>query len=136
MSQVWKVSPLGRVAVPVFVAVIVAIDFVSGNPVEGVAALVVGAAIAWLFAFWPALILTETEVIARNPWGTRRVPLEDVAGIGGAYAGLSIKRHSGGSVTAWAVQKSNAAKWSGKATRADEVAAAITAAAGRARAGK
>jgi hypothetical protein len=97
----------------------------------GFVVLVTGNAIAWLFVFWPAVIVTGTEVIVRNPWGIQRVPLGDIVGTGGAYAGLSIQRRSGGTVAAWAVQKSNAAKWSGKTSRADEVATAIMAAAGR-----
>jgi hypothetical protein len=91
--------------------------------------LVIGIATAWQFALWPAVILTETEVIVRNPWGTRHVPLGDIVGTGGAYAGLSIQRRSGETLAAWAVQKSNAAKWSGKSSRADRAAAAILTAA-------
>jgi hypothetical protein len=128
MSRVWKVSPLGRIGSVLAAAVAVAALFVARGPAFGVVALLVLGVGVWRFAFWPAVILRADEVEVRNPWGTRRVPLSDVAGTGGAYAGLSIERHSGGPVNAWAVQKSNLAKWTGKATRADEAAAAILAA--------
>jgi len=131
MPQVWKVSPLGRFGSLAWVVLMAVFAFLTAGPVAGAAVLVVGLAAVWRFAFWPALTLTGTDVVVRNPWGTRRVPLGDVAGTGGAYAGLSIRRRSGGAVTAWAVQKPNAAKWSGKTSRADEVAAAVMAAAGR-----
>jgi hypothetical protein len=132
MSQVWKASRFGQVGTLIIVAIVTVYAFIVGGPVAGLVVLVLGAVIAWLFVFWPAVIVTETEVIVRNPWGVQRVPLGDIVGTGGAYAGLSIQRRSGGTVAAWAVQKSNAAKWSGKASRADEAAAAVMAAARRA----
>lgn len=132
MSGVWKVSRFGQVGSSVVLAVATVSAFVVSGPAAGLVVLVLGGALAWLFVYWPAVILTGTEVTVRNPWGTQRVPLGDVAGTGGAYAGLSIQRRSGGTVAAWAVQKSNLAKWSGKTSRADEAAAAIMAAAGRA----
>jgi hypothetical protein len=92
-------------------------------------AVALGLAVWWLGAFWPAIVLTTSEVIVRNPWGTRRVPLADITDVRPGYSGLTVTTRPGQSVTAWAVQKSNTAKWSGRQTRADEVAAIITAAA-------
>lgn len=129
MNRVWKVSSLGRSAAVVWVVLLTVYAVVVGGPATGTVVLVIGAVLAWRAAFWPALILTANDVTVRNPWGTSQVPLRDVAGAGGGYAGLSIQRRSGGTVTAWAVQKSNAAKKSGRTTRADEVTAAIMAAA-------
>ena len=132
MPQVWKVSPLGRIGCSVLLAAAVVVDLlVSGVP-SALIVLVVGGALVWLGAFWPSVTLTETELIVRNPWGVTRVPLTDIADTGGAYAGLSVKRRSGGRVAIWAVQKSNAAKMTKRTTRADEVAATIKAAARRA----
>ncbi|MET0491621.1 MAG: PH domain-containing protein [Actinoplanes sp.] len=132
MPQVWKVSPLGRIGCSVLLAAAVVFDLlVSGVP-SALIVLAVGGALVWLSAFWPSVTLTETELIVRNPWGVTRVPLGDIADTGGAYAGLSIKRRSGGRVAIWAVQKSNAAKMAKRTTRADEVAATIKAAARRA----
>ena len=128
-ARVWNVSLPGRIATTAVLAVFVAYAFSGGDPAIGAGALVAGVIVVWFLAFWPAVILTRTDVVVRNPWGYRRVPLSEVAGAGGGYAGLAIRLRSGGSVTAWALQKSNAAKWSGRATRSDEAAEAIMAAA-------
>lgn len=132
MSRVWKVSWFGHVGASVVLAIATVCAFLIAGPATGLVVLALGGALAWLFVYRPAVILTGTEVIIRNPWGTRRVPLGDVAGTGGAYAGLSVRRRSGGAVNAWAVQKSNAATWSGRTSRADEAAAAIMTAASHA----
>jgi hypothetical protein len=56
------------------------------------------------------------------------VPYRDIALVGVSYAGLTIRRGSGGRlVVAWAVQKSNIARWLHRRTRADEVADVIRA---------
>jgi hypothetical protein len=135
MPQVWNVAPSSRVLAVVAGAIAVAFEFTLDGPWAGAVTAVLVGALVWLFAFRPALVLTGTEVLVRNPWGTRRVPLPDVARTAGGYFGLSIHRRSGGSVTAWAVQKSNGASWAGRQTRADEVAAAIRDAAGQASTG-
>ena len=131
MSQTWGVTPAGKIGAIVAGVVVTGYGYAVAGPVFGTVALVVSAAGIWLAAFRPSLTLTAGELIVRNPWSTTTIPLADVKGFGGAYAGLSIERHSGGSVAAWAVQKSNAAKWAGKRTRADEVADAIREAAGQ-----
>lgn len=125
MPQVWKVSPLGQAGALIIFAILVMFAFIAGGPAGGIVMLILSVALAWLFVFRPAVVVTETEVVVRNPWGTQRIPLGDISGTGGAYSGLSIRRESGGTVVAWAVQKSNAAKWSGKASRADDVAGTI-----------
>ncbi|BBH68171.1 hypothetical protein ACTI_48560 [Actinoplanes sp. OR16] len=132
MSQTWGVTPAGKISTVAGGVVVTGYGFAVAGPVFGTVVLVVSALAIWLTAIRPSVTLTGDELIVRNPWGTTTVPLTDVKGFGGAYAGLSIERHSGGSVAAWAVQKSNAAKWSGKRTRADEVTDAIRQAAGMA----
>ena len=124
----WTVANPTRIFTIAAAAAVTAYNYAIAGPVAGSVTLVLAALAVWLFVFRPALTLTDKDLIVRNPWGTRRVPLTDVKGTGGAYAGLRIERRSGSPVTAWAVQKSNAAKWSGKTTRADEVAKAIKAA--------
>ncbi|WP_328472029.1 hypothetical protein OHA21_08795 [Actinoplanes sp. NBC_00393] len=130
--RVWTVSLAGRLTMLAVVAVFVFIAFADGDQVKGILVLVALGVVTWLAVVWPAVILTDTEVVVRNPWGVRRIPLSDVESAGAGYSGLTIRRHSGGSVTAWALQKSNAAKWTNRTTRADEAAAAIQAAADRA----
>jgi hypothetical protein len=127
MSRTWGVTPGGKIGPILGGVVVTGYGFWRAGPVFGTVMLVVSAVAIWLFAFRPSLTLTDSDVIVRNPWGTRVIPLADIAGFGGAYAGLSIQLRSGGSVAAWAVQKSNAAKWAGAKTRADEVADAIRA---------
>lgn len=129
MPGVWKVAPVSRALAVVGAALAVWYLVMLDGPVVGAVAAVLLAVLVWLFAFRPALAVTGTEVVVTNPWGTRRIPLADVAGAEGGYFGLAVRRRSGGSVTAWAVQKSNGATWSGRRTRADEAADAIRAAA-------
>lgn len=127
----WTVANSTRIFTIAAAAAVTAYNFVVAGPLAGFVTLVVAALAVWLFVFRPALTLTGTDLVVRNPWGTRRVPLADITGTGGAYTGLRIERRSGTPVTAWAVQKSNAAKWSGTSTRADQVATEIMAAARR-----
>jgi hypothetical protein len=79
-------------------------------------------------------VLTSTEVVVRNPFNSRRVRLADVTHVEGGWGGLTIGTLAGVAVTAWAVQKSNYARWSGRRTRADDIADEIMAAARQAKA--
>lgn len=129
MSQIWRVSPLGRFGVLAFAPILGAFAWIArDSPLFG--ALVTAAIlVAWLrFSFLPAVILTSTEVIVRNPGRTHRVDLSDAVRIDPGYGGLTLTTSTGARVVAWAVQKSNFAKWTGRHTRADEVAASINAA--------
>ncbi|GAA1844969.1 PH domain-containing protein [Asanoa iriomotensis] len=141
MRQTWRVSPAGRVAGIVFIAfgawvVVRALLAVARDGLElslGYA-LVFGLAVGlapMLLALRPAVTLTDTEVEVRNPLRTRRLPLGEVVDAKTGYGGLRIETRDGRAVSAWAVQKSNLASWSGRHTRADEVADAIRKAARR-----
>jgi hypothetical protein len=126
VHQIWKVSPLGRYGVPALIPLLAAVTWlVWGNVFLSLLASL-GALVSWLrFAFRPAVILTDTDVIVRNPNGSQTVSLRDVAKVEPGYGGLTITTSAGHRVVAWAVQKSNLAKWTGRHTRADEVAASI-----------
>ena len=83
---------------------------------------------AWRMGLHPCIAVSADELIVTNPVRRIRLPLEEVADASPGYGGITIRLTNGRVVTAWAVQKSNLAKWSGKrVTRADDVAAAIRA---------
>ncbi|WP_430501289.1 PH domain-containing protein [Micromonospora trifolii] len=129
MYQVWKVSPLGRFGVLALIALLGTFTWLAWGNVFVSLLAGLGGLVSWFrFAFRPAVTLTDTDVIVRNPNGSQQVSLSDVAKVEPGYGGLTITTSTGEHVVAWAVQKSNLAKWTGRHTRADEVAASITAA--------
>jgi hypothetical protein len=129
MSQVWRVSPLGRFGVLAFVPILGAFMWIVRESLLFGALVTAAALVAWLrFSFLPAIILTDTEVIVRNPGRTHRIDLSDAVRVEPGYGGLTLTTSTGARVVAWAVQQSNFAKWTGRHTRADEVAASINAA--------
>ena len=95
----------------------------------------------WLVCWYvgavrPRLELTEDTLVVVNPLGTRRLPLTCIRRACPGYAGIQLDLLDDTSVTVWAVQKANAAAWSGVRTRADDIAAVINAAcAGKGRCG-
>jgi hypothetical protein len=135
MRQTWRVSLAGRIFGFVLIAfglwVIVRAGMAAARDGMDLAlayALVFGGAavlLSLLLAVRPAVTLSETDVEVRNPLRTRRVPLAEVADAKTGYGGLRIEIRDGRAVTAWAVQKSNLASWTGRRTRADDVADAI-----------
>ncbi|MGC5022645.1 PH domain-containing protein [Micromonospora sp. DT47] len=129
MHQIWKVSPLGRYGVLALIPLLGAFTWLGWANVFVSLLASLGALVSWFrFAFRPSVVLTDTEVIVRNPNGSQHVSLRDVAKVEPGYGGLTITTSTGERVVAWAVQKSNLATWTGRHTRADEVAASIIAA--------
>ncbi|MEU8377530.1 PH domain-containing protein [Micromonospora sp. NPDC048894] len=129
VPRVWKVSPLGRIGVLLLVPMVGMVTyFIRGGLIPSLLTMLAGVLIWFRYAFLPEVVLTATDVIVRNPGGKRQVRLPDVATVGTGYGGLTITTLTGEHLTAWAVQKSNLAKWTGRHTRADEVAATIIAA--------
>lgn len=149
MRQVWRVGHAGRIAgvlgTVVFAGLMVAFAAigsqmaVSGDAVIGVLSLIgvcplIGAAgvRCWLLGVRPSITLTEDSVIVRNPYKTYQVSLVEISMVSGGYRGLSFTMTDGRQIVAWAVAKSNLARWLGWQTRADAVAerllAAVTAA--------
>jgi len=127
MHQVWKVSPLGRIGglLPaVFGAVVWSM---MARPVVAILVAALGLVGWFLAVLRPFVALSDTELVIRNPWGLRRVELSDISRVDVGYSGLTITTTTGSQIVAWAVQKSNLAKWTGRQTRADQVAATINA---------
>ena len=129
MTRVWRVSTVGRV-----VSFLVPVGFgVFGGAAAGgftgvIFPFLVGLMLWWLATIRPALTLSETEVIVRNPIRIIRVPLADVTDARPGRRGVTICVADDCKVAAWAVQKSGLARWTGRDTRADQVAEAIRAA--------
>ncbi|MGC5290622.1 PH domain-containing protein [Micromonospora sp. DT231] len=129
MHQVWKVSPLGRFGVLALIPLLGAFTWLAWGNVLVTLLASLSVLVSWFrLAFRPAVTLTDEEVIVRNPNGSQQVSLNDVATVEPGYGGLTITTTRGERVVAWAVQKSNLATWTGRQTRADDVAASITAA--------
>ena len=81
----------------------------------------------WRKAFVPFVALMPHDLIVQNRLSNTSIPYADIKGVSGGYYGLIIRLRQGRVVTAWAVQKSNAARWLNKRTRVDDVADAIMA---------
>ncbi|MFG1681378.1 hypothetical protein ACGFNP_14540 [Nonomuraea sp. NPDC049269] len=138
MRQVWRVGYAGRIAgvlgTVVFAGLMVAFAAigvqmaVSGDAFIGVLSLIgvcplIGAAgvRCWLLGVRPNITLTEDSVVVRNPYKTYRVSLAEISMVSGGYHGLCFTLTDGRQIVAWAVQKSNIARWLGRRTRADGV---------------
>jgi ABC-type transport system involved in cytochrome bd biosynthesis fused ATPase/permease subunit len=116
---------MGWVALTVGVAM-------GGGVGGGAVALLSAAAViivigVWRWAFVPYVALTDQGVEVQNRLLRASVPYSDISEVRGGYYGLTIVTKRDEIVTAWAVQKSNWARWTKKQTRADAVRAAIMA---------
>ena len=125
---VWRVSVAGRagaVGLTVAWAFLTSIITFSGRA-PGVPAILwpcvalIGLAGRRL-AFVPLLALTADGVIVRNPVKRTEVLYRDIRDVRAGGIGLRIVRRDGSWVIAWAIQKSNAARWSGAEARCDQV---------------
>jgi hypothetical protein len=65
------------------------------------------------------------SLFIQNRITSRSVRYSEIAKVSGGYYGLRLVTTDGDVVVAWAVQKSNAARWLHRQTRADEISAAI-----------
>jgi hypothetical protein len=132
--RVWRVRTAGRVGAlaATLLWVGVATLITAGGKTPGLPFLLwpCAALIAlgvWRGAFVPSITLTSDGVVIQNPITRVAVPYAKISHVHPGYYGVRINRLDGPTVTAWAVQKTNAAKWSGAGTRADEVSQAILA---------
>jgi hypothetical protein len=73
-------------------------------------------------ALTPFIAVRSEGIEIRNPHARQMVPWDDIVDITPGYFGLTIRRRTGPDVVAWAVQKSNIARWTRHHTRADDVA--------------
>ncbi len=96
-----------------------------------IAPLMVGAATGMLcMRYWRSgLTLTADEVIIQNVFTHYRVPLTHVVRASAGAYGVSVFTRDGNMLSASAVQKDRLANMTGRVTRADQVANAITEAA-------
>ena len=134
-AEVWRVTRGGRVGASVLGIcwLALAIGVTGGGGVGAgvlallwisLAMLIVG---IWRWAFVPYVALTPEGVTVQNRLTKQSVPYSAIAEVKAGFYGLTLIAKDGEGVTAWAVQKSNVARWAHKETRADEVGAAIMA---------
>lgn len=136
-SRVWRVGGYGRVLVSVIAGVpalaaltmwIQALVHLSGDYAIGGLAAAGVAAVIWLWARWvalrPRLVLTADEVIVVNPWGTQRVPLDEVVTVTPGFGAARLQLRNGFSVAVWALADAAGALPT-RGRRAHEVAVAI-----------
>jgi hypothetical protein len=83
--------------------------------------------LVWRSLFVLFVALMPDELSVQNRIASTTVPYSDISDVSGGFNGLRITLKHGAIVTAWAVQKSNAARWLGTQTRADDVGDAIMA---------
>lgn len=96
MYQVWKVSPLGRFGVLALIPLLGTFTWLAWGNVFVSLLAGLGGLVSWFrFAFRPAVTLTDTEVIVRNPNGSQHVSLNDVAKVEPGYGGLTITTSTG-----------------------------------------
>jgi hypothetical protein len=112
--------------------VVVLIQTDPGGPAAwlfGVPALAAAVISPWLLAFRPRVILTENTLTIVNPLRVTSLRLDQISQrVEPGYAGITVVALNGDHLTkatAWAVQKSNLATWTGSDTRADEVCRVI-----------
>jgi hypothetical protein len=137
-GQLWRVSAVGRIAGVVILLGWFALTLgitIGGNRTPGagssrtVILWILFALIAfgvWRYGFVPYVEANGTELIVRNAFTKKHIPWNQVQTIKPGSIGLIIAKKQGGlPSTAWAVQKSRAARWANKHTRADDVTKAL-----------
>jgi hypothetical protein len=81
----------------------------------------------WRCSFVPYLDLDKEDLIVQNLITRSAIPYSEITQVKPGYYGLVVDMRNGTSLTAWAVQKSNIARWTHRTVRADQVAEAIMA---------
>lgn len=121
---------LGVVFLGAFLAVgtlLVTAGAAPSDRLDGAAMLAVAPAVSWLIWVRPYLLLTDEQVVVRNALVACAIPLADVVRAEAGGWGVLIEvRGRRAPVTAMAVAKSNISFMTGRRTRADHVADAIT----------
>lgn len=130
-ERVWRIPPAGRIAGLLLTVGWIGLA-IGSSAIGNSFAIVfwVGAAImavgVWRWAFVPYVAVGPKEIVVQNRLGKRTLDYAQIRDVRTGPYGLILLLNGGGSVTAWAVQKGNLAKWLHVRTRADEVAEAIT----------
>jgi hypothetical protein len=136
-EEIWRPNAVARLAGWTVVAIGVPFTIgvwvwalwrlINGRPEDllvGLAILLIAglpALLSWRLALHPYIKLTPSGVEVRNPLRYRMLPWSDIARAGNGYYGVRISTSRDEAITAWAVQKSNAAAWLRKRTRSDEL---------------
>lgn len=132
----WRSTPLARsisyvvVGLCAFIAIPSIVDAIwgsSGGSV-GISTFIICGGLgsfAYLAGLRPAIVATPSGIIVRNPLRTRLFAWADVTNVSPGYSGLRIEQQSG-TVTAWAVQKTNLSIALNRRTRADDIAKQLT----------
>lgn len=143
LENVWRVTVVGR-AVGLLVCVgwfALALGISLGGGVGTAIPIILWAAFvvvvfgAWRLAFVPYVALRDDAVEIQNRVLHRTVAYRDIEDVIAGYGGLTLRLKGGDVTTAWAVQKSNIARWTkNDRTRADSLVRAILARASDSRA--
>jgi hypothetical protein len=88
----------------------------------------------WRIGIHPRISATPSALIIVNPLGRQALDWAAITGVKPGYDGMVIST-TYGEFRAWAVQKSNVAKWLGRHTRADSICQELLAQANAKRAG-
>lgn len=107
----------------------VALSIIDRDPAPLITAIGATApllALAVLGGLRPYVSASTSGLVIQNPFTRREVAWDDVVDVVPSYHGLEVVTH-GETVSAWAVQKSNIARWLGRRTRADDVAGTLIA---------
>ena len=132
VEREWRPRLAGRVAA--WLAIVVAVPLAVWAVIWGVlndkvtsallmsALLILYAIGRWRWALHPRLIVLADGIKVRNGFSEQFVEWAEVDRCAAGYMGIVVVKKDGGTVTAFAVQKSNAMAWLNRRTRADEVA--------------
>lgn len=130
-DHVWRpnrlAAPAGYVLAAIFVVLGVA-EAIQGQLGAGIAVICVapiGVLATWRLASVPYVAASSGGIVVQNPILRRTIQWQNVASVECGYAGLVIRTKDGDAISAWAIQKSNLARWTHSRTRADDVAAIL-----------
>lgn len=97
------------------------LSLAEGAPVLGASVvLATGAFLYWLY-FRPFLALSSTELLIRNIFATRRIPISHLRGLEPGWGGIRLELADGSIRRVWAIQQWNLARWLRRRSRIDEV---------------
>lgn len=130
--RLWRVArPIRRAALGTFALFVVVAATLTALGITFVGALCVWSialsvmVFVWRWYLVPHVALTPEGLEVQGPLTHRSLPRRAIVRVRPGVIGLRIDTAGGGEIPAWAIQKSKAAEWLHRETRADDVAAAI-----------
>ena len=136
-DQVWRpnrlAAPIGYLLAAGFAAfgLVVAIQAQIQGYIETSILLFCAATVAllatWRLASAPFVATSADGIVVQNPLLRRTIAWNNIHQIDGGYYRLRIRTRDGETIVAWAIQKSNVARWTHTRTRSDDVATALLA---------